>query len=603
MVFLPRIPLTTNGKIDRQALPAPEQVQAKEYLAPRNQTEESIAKIWAEVLRRDRISVDDNFFDLGGHSLMATQVISRIRRALSIDLPLRKIFEAPTVAKLSEHIAHSGKMLPAQAPPPITRVSRDGPLPLSFAQQRLWVLDQFQPNNSLYNIPRAVRMKGPLNVDALSRSLNEIIGRHESQRTTFTTINREPVQVITPSLTIPFPMHDLTTLPASEREPEARRIAASEAGQPFDLAKGPLVRAALVRFGREDHVLLLTMHHIVSDAWSAGVFVSEMSDLYEAFVAGKASPLPELPVQYADYAAWQRNWLKGEVLEAQLKYWRDQLKGAPPVIELPSDRPRPATQSFEGAYESVPLSEEISRLVTAFSQQHGVTTFMTLVAAFQALLSRYSGQEQIVVGTDLANRTSAETEKLIGFFINVLPLRTDLSGNPTFKEVVSRVREVALGAYAHQDMPFDKLVEELKPERSLSHNPLVQVLFVMQNIPKQRRELAGLKLEPFAMPLTRSKFDLAAFMVEEGQHFVSNWLYSTDLFERSTILRIAANFETVLQHALASPETRLSALEILSDAEKKQREQEKKQRKQSQLKKLMTAEPKAFSVGSGDSKK
>jgi amino acid adenylation domain-containing protein len=600
IVFLSKIPLTANGKIDRQALPAPEQMQAKVYVAPRNETEQAVAKIWAEVLRRDRISVDDNFFDLGGHSLLATQVISRLRRELNIELPLRTMFESTTAAKLSDYIAQSRKSKPTPVAPPITRVSRDLPLPLSFAQQRLWVLDQLQPNNPLYNIPRAIRMKGKLNVTALERALNEIVRRHESQRTTFSVVNREPVQVIAPSLTIVVPVHDLTSLPPDQRETVARQIAAQEAQQPFDLRKGPLVRAALIRIGEDDHVLLLTMHHIVSDAWSAGVFVTELSDLYQAFAGGKPSLLKELPIQYADYAAWQRNWLRGEVLDGQLKYWREQLKGAPPVVELPSDHPRPAVQSFHGALETVPLAGDVSRAVAAFSQEHGATVFMTLLAGFQAMLARHSGQEQIVVGTDLANRATIETERLIGFFINVLPLKTDLSGNPTFTELLSRVREVALGAYAHQDTPFDKLVEELQPERNLSHNPLVQVLFVMQNIPRQRRELAGLTLEPFAMPLAWSKFDLAVFMVDEGQRLVSHWLYSTDLFERSTILRLAANFETLLGHAVASPETRLSALEMVSNTEKERQNQEKKERKHSQLKKLMTAEPKAFSVSSGD---
>jgi hypothetical protein len=402
--------------------------------------------------------------------------------------------------------------------------------------------------------------------------------------------------VIAPSLTISLPVRDLTALPETEREIEARRIATKESQRPFDLGKGPLVRAMLLRLGAEDHVLLLTMHHIVSDAWSAGVFLRELTHLYQAFSDGKPSPLPELSIQYADYAAWQRQWFQGSVLQEQLTYWKEQLKGAPPLLQLPTDRARPKLRSFCGAYESVPLSQDLSHALKKLSQEEGVTLFMTLLAGFQALLSRYSGQDQIVVGTDVANRTSTETEQLIGFFINLLALRTDLSGNPSFLELLGRVREVALGAYAHQDMPFDKLVEELQPERSLSHNPLVQVLFVMQNTPRENRELAGLKLTNFEMPITRSKFDLAVFMVEGENGLIGNWLYSSDLFEKSTILRMASHFETLLRNVEAQPQTRLSALEILSESEKQQRDAEQKQRKQSRLNKLMTLEPTAVNL-------
>jgi hypothetical protein len=439
-------------------------------------------------------------------------------------------------------------------------------------------------------------MAGVLNIKALESSLNEIVRRHELQRTTFTQRDGQPVQVIAPSLTISLPLRDLTAMPETEREIEAGRIATEESQRPFDLGKGPLVRAMLLRLGTEDHVLLLTMHHIVSDAWSAGVFLRELTELYKAFSDGKPSPLPELSIQYADYAAWQRQWFQGDVLQEQLTYWREQLKGASPLLQLPTDRPRPKMQSFRGAYESVRLSRDLSLALKKLSREEGVTLFMTLLAGFQALLSRYSGQDQIVVGTDVANRTSTETEQLIGFFINLLALRTDLAGNPTFRELLARVREVALGAYAHQDMPFDKLVEELQPERSLSHNPLVQVLFVMQNIPRENRELVGLKLTNFEMPITRSKFDLAVFMVEDENGLIGNWLYSSDLFEKSTILRMAGHFETLLRNVVAQPQTRLSALEILSENDKQQRDADQKQRKQSRLKQLMTLEPTAVNL-------
>ena len=596
IALLTKIPLTPNGKIDRQALPAPEQAQTHTYVAPATSTEHAVAAIWAEVLRRDRISTSDNFFDLGGHSLMATQVISRIRRTLNTDLPLRALFEFPTVAGIAIQIEKLQTNNTELAAPPITRTPRNGDLPLSFAQQRLWVLDQLEPNNPVYNIPRTLRLRGDLNIAVLESALNEIVRRHEAQRTTFTTRNGQPVQVVAPELKLSIPVRELMQVPEAERENEARRLASDEALQPFDLTKGPLVRARLLRLAPSNYVLLLTMHHIISDAWSATVFFQELNALYEAFSQGKPSPLPELAIQYADYAVWQRQWYQAAVLQKQLAYWRKQLQGAPPVLELPADRPRPEQQSFRGAMESIPFSPELAANLKDFARREGVTLFMALLAGFQSLLSRYCGQDQIVVGTDVANRPTLETEKLIGFFINLLAIRTDLSGNPTFREVLSRVRETALGAYAHQDMPFDKLVEELRPERSLSHSPIVQVLFVMQNMPRPRKELAGLELSAFEMPLTRSKFDLATFMVETDAGLTGHWVYSIDLFERSTIARMAAHFETLLRGAVADPSTRISTLELFSEFEKQARGAETQQRKKSQLRKLMAADPKTVSL-------
>ena len=599
VMVMPKLPLNANGKIDRKALPQPEEVsQARTYVPPHTATEATIAEIWAEVLHRDKgqISVDDDFFDLGGHSLLATQVVSRIRRALNIELPLRMLFEFHSVAGLAEQ---AEKIASAHLPqsPGIRAVPRDKPLPLSFAQQRLWVLDQIDPNNSLYNVPRAIRLKGKLNINALTDSLNQIVRRHEALRTTFATgTDGAPIQVVADSLVLEVPMVELSRWPAEEREAAAREIASKEARTPFDLARGPLLRAKLLRLDGEDHVLLLTLHHVVSDAWSAGVFFEELGALYTAYLQGQPSPLPELAIQYADYAAWQRSWLEGQVLASQLSYWREHLLGAPPVIELPCDRPRPEVRSFAGAHEAIPLPDQVADGVKVFSQQQGVTAFMTMLAAFKALLTRYSGQEHIVLGTDIANRTTAETERLIGFFINLLPLHTDLSGDPSFRELVLRVREVALGAYAHQDIPFDKLVEDLQPERKLSHNPIVQALFVMQNVPASRRELPGLELDAFAAPLTHSKFDLAIFIQDTFTETLGHWVYSTELFERKTILRIASHFATLLGHAIEQPDTRLSALEIYSAEEKQEREREKTERKQSQRKKLMALQPKSMQL-------
>jgi acyl carrier protein len=557
------------------------------------------------VLRRkpDQISVDDNFFDLGGHSLLATQVISRIRRALNIELPLRTLFESPTVAALAQQAKNSAALNEPEIPP-MVKVSRDKPLPLSFAQQRLWVLDRMEPNNPLYNIPRAVRLTGHLNSKALVDSLNEIVRRHESQRTTFDAgKDGEPVQVIAASFILNIPTVDLSARPEAEREPAVTEIAGKEAQTPFDLSKSPLLRATILKLGTRDHVLLLTMHHIVSDAWSAAIFFQELGVLYTAFAAGKPSPLPELAIQYADYAAWQRKFFQGKALEDQISYWREHLKGAPPLLQLPANRPRPEVRKFEGAYEPIPVRSDVAEAVKTFCQQEGVTPFMALLAAFKALLFRYSGQEHIVLGTDIANRTTDETEKMIGFFINLLPLHTDLSGDPTFRELVSRVREVALGAYAHQDIPFDKLVQDLQPERSSSHNPIVQALFVMQNIPPQTRELPGLEVTYFPTPITRSKFDVGVFMRENVKGMFQDWLYSTELFDRSTILRMASHFENLLGLAVSNPDTRLSALEMRSSEEIQQLQKEKTERKQSQRKKLMAVEPKAVPLQSASPKK
>jgi hypothetical protein len=512
------------------------------------------------------------------------------------------LFEHASLSALAGQTAKLANSRPSEVLP-LVRVSRNGPLPLSFAQQRLWVLDRIEPNNPLYNIPRAVQLKGPLDIPALVRALNEIVRRHESQRTTFRTgANGEPVQVIADSVQLGVPIIDLGVHAEGEREAAARNLATQETQIPFDLSVGPLLRARILKLGAEDHILLLTMHHIVSDAWSAAIFFQELAALYEAFMDEKPSPFPELSVQYADYAAWQRNSLQGELLETQLSYWRKHLLGAPSLLQLPSDRPRPESRTFAGAYEAIPLPTDVANSAKEFCQREGVTVFMVLLAAFNALLSRYSGQEHIVLGTDIANRTSAETERMIGFFINLLPLHTDLSGDPDFRHLVSRVREVALGAYAHQDLPFDKLVEDLRPERSLSHNPIVQALFVMQNIPSQRRQLAGVEMRYFPIPITRSKFDVAVFIRESNGTMFQDWLYSTELFDRVTILRMAAHFEALLRDALAHPEKRVSELQMLSEEEKHRVEAERNARKQTQRQKLGSAQPRAIQLENPHSK-
>ncbi len=444
-------------------------------------------------------------------------------------------------------------------------------LPLSFAQQRLWFLDQLDPGSLFYNMPQAIRISGPLDTQALNRTLNEIVARHESLRTTFAVVEERPVQVIAPLLNVQMPAVDLSELQESAREERVRRLARQEAQQPFDLSRGPLIRTKLVRLSDEEHVLLLNMHHIITDDWSHGVFVGELRALYEALSQGKPSPLEALSMQYADYAVWQREWLQGEKLEHQLSYWREHLTDAPPLLELPTDRPRPAIQSYRAAKQSMLFPKSMADGLRAVSQQEGATLFMIMLAAFQILLSRYSGQEDIVVGTPIAGRTRAETEPLIGFFVNTLALRTDLSGNPTFGELLGRVREVTLGAYEHQQLPFEKLVEELQPERSLNRNPLFQVMLTFQNAPRSSLELPGLKLSSMnsgGEAVVRSDLDL--YLSEGPEGLNCAFMYQTDLFDEATITRMLSHYRVLLAAIIANPIRRLSELPLLTDEERRQ---------------------------------
>ncbi|MFN2513804.1 MAG: amino acid adenylation domain-containing protein [Pyrinomonadaceae bacterium] len=442
--------------------------------------------------------------------------------------------------------------------------------PLSFAQQRLWFLDQLEPGSSFYNVAQAFRISGALNLSALQKSFETIVTRHESLRTTFMTADGSPVQVVAPTLKMALPVTDLSELPEAEREAESRRLSTEEARLPFDLERGPLIRASLLRLQALEHVLLLNMHHIISDGWSTGVFVRELTALYEAFSKGQPSPLPELTIQYADFAVWQRDWLSGEVLEQQLSYWKGQLTGAPAVLDLPTDRLRPAVQSYRGAHQSMILSRELTDSLKELSQREGATLFMTLLAAFQTLLMRYTSQEDIVIGSPIAGRTRAETENLIGFFINTLVLRTDLTGDPTFRELLGRVRELTFAAYDHQDVPFEKLVEELQPERSLSRNPLFQVMFTLLNAPGKNLELPGLTLRPLPADSGTTQFDIALAMFDGEEGLRGAFGYSTDLFDASTMTRMVSHFHTLLEGIVANPDQHLSALPILTEAERQQ---------------------------------
>ena len=445
-----------------------------------------------------------------------------------------------------------------------------GELPLSFAQQRLWFIDQLAPGGTVYNIPLAVRLSGELKVLALEQTLNEIIRRHEVLRTSFAVVDEQPVQVIAPAVSLSLTVQELTSLPEPEREAEVLRLAEAEAHQPFELSRGPLLRVKLWRLSESEHVVLLTMHHIITDGWSLGVLINEVAALYRAFAAGEPVPLPELPVQYADFALWQRERWQGEELERQLGYWRQQLAEAPALLELPTDRPRPPLQTFNGADEAFTLSAETTQALQRLSRSSDVTLFMTLLAVWQVLLQRYSGQQDIVVGADVANRNRAETEGLIGFFVNMLVLRTNVSGDPTFVELLKRVKEVCLGAYAHQDLPFEKLVEELQPERSLNHSPLFQVVFVLQNAPMGALELPGLVLSVIEQQGDEAQFDLILSMQEGEGKLCGSLHYNTDLFEAATIKRMLGHFETLLAAVIAAPAQQLSRLPLLTETEEQQ---------------------------------
>jgi amino acid adenylation domain-containing protein/non-ribosomal peptide synthase protein (TIGR01720 family) len=454
--------------------------------------------------------------------------------------------------------------------PRISPGSRDGQSPLSFAQQRLWILDQLAPGASLYNISQAIQVEGALDITALEKTLNEIARRHEVLRATFPAVDGHPVQVVVPAFTLALPVIDLRELGESRGETEARRLASEEAKRPFDLARGPLLRGALLRLGEERHVVLFTLHHIISDGWSMGVLMREVGALYPAFANGRPAPLAEPPIQYADFARWQRQWLQGEILERQLSYWKRQLADIPPLLALPTDRPRQTVQTFDGRVQRIALSRELSAALRELSRKEEVTLFMTLLAAFKILLYRYTGQEDIVVGTVVANRNRAEIEGLIGFFVNTLALRDDLSGNPSFRELLGRVRETTLGAYAHQDLPFEKLVAELQPERDLGHTPLFQVGFQLQSArPYEAVESPGLTLRPMEIESGTAKFDLALSMAPGADRIYGSLEYNTALFDDVTITWMIGHFQTLLEGVVADPNARLSSLPLITEPERR----------------------------------
>ena len=575
-VALDELPLTANGKLDRQALPAPDTAGREGYAAPSDPVEELLAGIWAEVLGLERVGIHDNFFDLGGHSLLATQVASRMRNALQLELPLRQLFETPTIAGLARAVSAPRRSTAGRPAPPLVPLPRGGAgegLPLSFAQQRLWFLDRLEPGGVVYNIPAAVHLRGLVSPPELAWIFSAVVGRHEVLRTTFGSQEGRAVQITAPRLAPPLPVVDLSGLAEDQAKARAQTLALEEARRPFDLQTGPLLRLCLIRLGARDHVLLMTLHHIVSDGWSMGVLLREIAALYAGLAERRVASLPELPVQYADFAHWQREWLRGEVLEEQVAYWRRQLAGAPRVMELPLDRPRPARQSFQGALQRVALAPGLGAAVRELCRREDATPFMVLLAAWGLLLGRHAGQPDVLVGTPIAGRNRQELENLIGFFVNTLTLRVDLTGAPGFARLLGRVRTAALDGYTHQDVPFERLVDELATERGLAVSPLFQVVFALQNTggPGGAEDLAlpGLVLTPLASNAGVAKFDLTLTLAEQADRgFAGSLEYNTRLFDRPTIDRLVEHFATLLAGIMSDPQAPVWAIPLLGEVER-----------------------------------
>jgi acyl carrier protein len=529
--------------------------------------EEIVAGIWAEVLKvkAEEVGRGESFFELGGHSLLATQVMSRTRAVFGVELPLRVLFEGPTVAGLAEKVEEAMRQGEKTAAPPLQRVSREGPLPLSFAQQRLWFIDQLEPGSTAYNSPAAVRLRGPLEPAVIERCLRELVQRHEVLRTSFPVVEGEPVQRISESAEVALPLVDLSGL--EEPEAEARRLAREEAERGFDLSRGPLLRVKLLRLGAEDHVLLLTMHHIISDGWSVNILVRELTLLYEALREGRRSPLPELTLQYADFAYWQRHWLQGEVLEEHLGYWRRKLAGVP-RLHLRMGKGDSDIRAGQGRTDSYDLPLEAVERLGELSREQGATLFMTLLAAFQMLLQSYSEQKDFAVGVPIAGREQLEVEPLMGFFVNMLPLRADVEGDPEFGELLQRVRNTALEAYRHQALPLEKLVEELNPARVDGRPQIFQVTFTVEN-----KDVAPLPpgMEPLDTDMEEEaiRFGLVLRVAPHAGGWSACWRYDTSRYQPQEIERLQLDYSALLQQIAERPSARISELAAVLEHTKK----------------------------------
>ncbi|HEX4965503.1 MAG TPA: amino acid adenylation domain-containing protein [Thermoanaerobaculia bacterium] len=562
-VFLPALPRNANGKVDRSALvsirPEGSAAPVGARTSPRTPVEELLAALWAQVLEVEEVGVFDDFFERGGHSLLATQLVMRMRDAFGVEIPLRAIFQAPTLAAQAELVQGGEEAARAK---PIRSVARDGALPLSFAQERLWFLDQLTPGSPAYNVPVALAVRGPLDVPTLERAFAGAVRRHETLRTSFPSRGERPVQEIAPAAGWTLPVEDLSWFP--DASAEAARLAAAEALVPFDLARGPLLRTRLLRLAPGEHVLLITVHHVAADLWGAGVLIREVAELYAGTV------LPELPVQYADFAVWQREWLTGEELARQLAFWRRELEGAPAALDLPTDRPRPRVESFRGASLPIALGREVSRDLAALSRERGATPFMALTAALALLLARWSGQDDVVLGSPVANRPVPELEGLVGMFVNTLALRVRLAGAGSFADLLAGVRQTALDAFEHQDLPFERLVEELRLERDLSRHPLFQAVFAFQNVRLGAIEVPGLALEPLAVASATTKFDLTFTLFEGEDGLAGQVEYATDLFDAATVARLVEHLGNLLAGITPAPGRLLEDLPLLSAEERRQ---------------------------------
>src|SRR6476661_181488 len=531
-VRMERLPLTPNGKLDRKALPAPEQdaYAVRGYEAPVGEMETKLAAVWAEVLKLEKVGRHDNFFALGGHSLSSIQMLARVREVFHVEVPLQSLFQNPTVAGLALQLDGAAKT----TAPPLRALPREQSSRLSFAQERLWFLSRYEGEASLYNVPVTLRLRGPLNREALHAGLQEIVARHEVLRTSFPETDGMARQKIASAVDLAMPVVEMV-------ESEMPKFLLQQARLPFDLAAGPLIRACLLELGNQDHVLLVVMHHIVSDGWSLGVMLREFNVLYDAFSRGVASPLPPLAIQYADYSEWQREWLQGEVLERQLDYWRKQLAGHE-TLSLPTDRPYPAKPTLAGAMETSRLPEPLLGKLKLLSDQQGVTLFMTLLAGFEILLYRYTGQTDISIGSAIANRSRQELESLIGFFVNTLVLRTQFTEDSSVAELLQRVRDVSLQAYAHQDIPFERLVEALDPVRELSRTPFFQALFALQNTPLPTVSWQGLEATASIVETGTAKFDLTLAAHEEDGELELSLEYRTELFNAERMKRLLRHY-------------------------------------------------------------
>ena len=585
-VMLDTFPLTPNGKIDRNALPPPSRsdlIVEEDLVLPRTRAEEVLGSIYSEVLGHIHVSVNDDFYHLGGDSLSAARIVARLRDLLDIEIDLRSVFENPRLCDLAAHVesmigSHRDVQFPAIEP-----MARGGDAPLSFSQERVWFTEQLAQGNKAYYAPATLRLRGPLNLAALEQSLSEIIRRHEILRTTFPTAGGTPAQRIHQDVSLPLSFEDLAAVEGDAKEVRLQQLINEEIRRPFDLTELPLVRWVLIKLHGHEHVLIHVEHHLLHDGWSFNVFLKELVALYGALCDGKPSPLAEPRIQFADFAIWQRAWMKGEQAQQQLDYWKQQLEGSPSLLVLPYDRPRPAAQSFEGAQVEILLSADLCNKAYTFSRQEGVTLFMTLMTAFSVLLYRYCGQDDLCVATGMANRQRREAEDLLGMVINNVVLRMDLSGEPTAKALLSQAREVVLQASANQDVPFDQVVGALRPKRDLAYNPLFQVMFGMHDAPMPDADLRGLAgALDLALGNGSAKFDLTVTVFPHSARNLGSssepgvrplfmiWNYASELFDSSSVARMAQHFETILKGVVTSPETPISRLPLLSDVERHQ---------------------------------